>query len=101
MKNTRRNFVRSAAGLLALAALQPVELFAKEEFPSVEGGVPLRKIYQNGKRIRMSELKKGDVFEMEDEGKRWKCGADSDPFRTPVAIGDRRMTWTVEGRTLG
>lgn len=85
---------------MALAALHPTQLFAKEEFPSVEGGVPLRKIYRGGKRIRMHDLKKGDVFEMEDEGRRWKCIADSDPFKTPVAIGDDRMTWTVEGRTL-
>lgn len=100
MKNTRRNFFRNAVSLLALAALHPTQLFAHPEFPDVENGVVLRKIYRNGKRIRMCDLRKGDVFEMADEDRRWTCVADSNPFKTPVAIGDSRTTWTVSGRTL-
>jgi hypothetical protein len=100
MQNTRRSFFKSATALLVLTVVRPAQLFARQIFPDVEDGVPLRKVYRNGKRIRMSDLKKGDTFQMEEDGRRWSCVADSDPFKTPVAIGDERMTWTVQGRTL-
>lgn len=77
--NTRRTFFKTVMLALPCIALFPFNL--EPSFPDEENGLKLRKVYRNGKRVRMKDIRKGDILEVElnCDGKYTKFHAEENP----------------------
>ena len=77
-EGTRRSFFQRV-GIVAIGLITFQFMEQEDTCPDWENGVELRKIYRDGKRVRMANLKQGDIFEVEMDSKvRHKFRAEVD-----------------------